>query len=183
MEFVHPIKDIEAINEIKQHLLRHSKRDYLFFVLGINTGLRLSDLLTLKVSDVWDGQHVTSYLYPNDSDTPFFLNQNAKNAILEYVHTKNYQPEHYLFQSNKGIAPITRQQAYRIIKKAAEVIGVQENIGAHTLRKTFGYHAYKKGVAISLLQKMFHHSSTNETLHYLDIHDNNDSIIQIDVNL
>ncbi|SER33794.1 Phage integrase family protein [Gracilibacillus ureilyticus] len=183
MEFVHPIKEIDQINQIKQLLFHHSKRDYVFFTVGINTGLRLNDLLHLKVSHVWDGQQMKDFIFLRDTDPPYYLNHNIKNATKSYLECNNLQMDHYLFKSQKSELPITRQQAYRIINHAAKEIGITENVGTHTLRKTFGYHAYKKGVAISLLQKILHHSSTLETLEYLGIEKEEDTLIQIDVNL
>nr|MBA5588272.1 YitT family protein [Anaerobacillus isosaccharinicus]QOY38590.1 YitT family protein [Anaerobacillus isosaccharinicus] len=69
-----------------------------------------------------------------------------------------------MFKSKKGDFPITRQQAYRIINKVAKEVGIDSKIGTHTLRKTFGYHAYRGGIAVSLLQQIFHHSSKGETM-------------------
>ncbi|WP_277679822.1 tyrosine-type recombinase/integrase [Gracilibacillus dipsosauri] len=184
MEFVHPIKDIHQINRMKKLLIQQSKRDYAFFVVGINTGLRLNDLLHLKVKHVWNGQTFYDFLHVDNSDPPYFLNDNAKKALKDYIFSNHdMEPDHYLFKSQKGNLPITRQQAYRIINKKAQEIGLTGKVGTHTLRKTFGYHAYKKGVAISLLQKIFHHSTASETLHYLDIQNDNDTVIMIDVNL
>ena len=62
MEYVVPIKDIESINRIKSILWKKSKRDYLLFVFGINTGIRISDLLNLQVKDVWDGEKAVDFL-------------------------------------------------------------------------------------------------------------------------
>lgn len=89
----------------------------------------------------------------------------------------------YLFKSRKYDKPITRQQAYRIINSAAKEVGIQERIGTHTIRKTFGYHAYQKGIAISLIQSVYGHSSTTETLRYIGIDKQDRQPIKIDVNL
>ena len=67
MEFVDPIKDIESINSIKEILKKKSQRDVLLFVFGINTGIRVSDLLSLKVEDIWDGEGVKEFLYLKDA--------------------------------------------------------------------------------------------------------------------
>ena len=78
-------------------------------------------------------------------------------------------PEDYVFRSRKGGGPISRQQAYRIINAAARSVGIKDKIGTHTLRKTFGYHAYKAGVDITLLQSIFNHSAPSTTLRYIGI--------------
>ncbi|MEH7573398.1 hypothetical protein V7176_17655, partial [Cytobacillus firmus] len=66
MEYVDPIKDIKSINKIKEILKRQSQRDLLLFVLGINTGIRVSDLLSLRISDVADGKEIKEFIYIND---------------------------------------------------------------------------------------------------------------------
>ena len=62
-----------------------------------------------------------------------------------------------------------RQQAYKIINDAAKSIGIKDKIGTHTLRKTFGYHAYNNGYDITLIQKLFNHSTPAITLRYIGI--------------
>jgi integrase len=183
MEYVHPIRDTNHINRIKQFLHHHSYRDYLFFVIGINTGLRLNDLLQLKVSDIWNGKDIVEFIHVSENDPNFYLNNNVKQALQFYLNETNPHKEEYLFKSKKSNLPITRQQAYRIINQATNAIGLKDKYGAHTLRKTFGYHAYRKGVAISLLQKIFHHRTKAETLDYIGINKNEQVPLKIDVNL
>lgn len=65
--------------------------------------------------------------------------------------------------------PISRHQAYRIIKKAAENVGLTEHISCHSLRKTFGYHAWKQGTQPALLMSIYNHSSYEITKRYLGI--------------
>jgi len=74
-----------------------------------------------------------------------------------------------LFPSRKGGTPITRQQAYRILNEAARAVGITDQIGTHTLRKTFGYHAYKQGADITRLQYLLNHSAPSVTLRYIGI--------------
>ena len=73
----------------------------------------------------------------------FPLGETSKKALKEYVLT--LKPGEALFASRKGCGPITRQQAYRILNNAAGSIGIKEQIGTHSLRKTFGYHAFQAG--------------------------------------
>ena len=78
--------------------------------------------------------------------------------------------DEYLFQSRNGEnKPIQRLQAYRILNKAARNVGIDEEIGTHTMRKTFGYHFYQKTKDIALLQNLFNHSSPSVTLRYIGI--------------
>lgn len=187
MQFVNPIRDMETIQAMKEELRRHSIRDLLLFVLGINTGISLLDLLNLTVQDVWDGQNAKQFLYIKDEKTKeekaHYLNSQIGKILNEYLSNSDWKAEDYLFKSQKDCRPITRQQAYRIINHSARVVGISEKIGTHTLRKTFGYHAYYKGVAISILKSILHHHSTAETLKYLGVDRNEKMPIKVDVNL
>lgn len=184
LEFVEAIRDRKMINAIKKYLKNHSERDYLLFVFGINTGLKITELLNVKLSDVMTNEGVPKDFYQlPDSEKEIYLNTKVKVALLQYVKLNQLSPDDYLFQSSKTKKPITRQQAYRIIQQAAKAVGIQGKIGTNSLRKTFGFHAYKRGVAISLLQKYFNHSTPSETLRYLGISKDEKIRTEIDVNL
>lgn len=187
MEFVDPIKDIEKINAIKENLKKQSSRDLLLFVFGINTGIRVHDLLSLKVSDIWNGTEIKEFLYLYDDKKNeykvHYINSQVKAALQNYLATFDFTEEDYLFKSKKNNLPISRQQAYRIINQAAKDVGIQGKIGMHTLRKTFGYHAYRKGIAISILMSIYHHQTHAETLRYIGIDKDEEKLIKVDVNL
>lgn len=187
MEYVEPIRDVESINAIKEVLQKQSQRDLLLFVLGINTGIRISDLLSLKIEDIWDGMGIKEFLFlketTSDETKAYYLNNNVKLAVENYLKTYDFRESDFLFKSKKNNQPITRQQAYRIINTAAKEVGIEGKIGTHTLRKTFGYHAYRKGIAISILMGIYHHHSPSETLRYIGISNNEKPLIKLDVNL
>ncbi|MDM5229008.1 tyrosine-type recombinase/integrase [Cytobacillus sp. NJ13] len=194
MEYVDPIKDIKSINKIKEILKRQSQRDLLLFVLGINTGIRVSDLLSLRISDVWDGKEIKEFIYiddinnndpecKNNDPKAYFLNNSVKKELKKYFSQHDFTDCDFLFKSKKNNQPITRQQAYRIINNAAKEAGIQGKIGTHTIRKTFGYHAYRKGIAISIIMSIYNHHSSAETLRYLGIEKGQKQLIKVDVNL
>ncbi|OIJ15726.1 site-specific integrase [Anaerobacillus arseniciselenatis] len=185
MEFVEAIKDRQKIREIKEILFKRSKRDYLLFTLGINTGLKISEILNIKKGELVEDDIIREFLViEGTEETKIFLNEQVKEAIDIYIPTvPSLSSDNYLFKSKKGDLPITRQQAYRIINSVAREVGIDSKIGTHTLRKTFGYHAYRGGVAISLLQKIFHHSSRGETMKYIGISKDEETYPKIDVNL
>lgn len=187
MKTVDPIREIEKINAMRQLLKNSSQRDLLLFVIGINTGIKISDLLFLKVNDVWDGKRVKEYLSikedPNHEYKTFYLNNRVKEVLKNYLASSQLNLGDYLFKSKRDEKPISRQQAYRIINQAAKEVGIPGNIGMHTLRKTFGYHAYKKGVAISILMSIFNHHSPSETFRYLGISKDDKHFVKVDVNL
>jgi integrase len=166
MELVQPIRDKEKIAEIKDILKRQSLRDWFMFVAGINTGLRISDLLKLKVSDVKDKTHITIKEAKTGKEKRFKINS-AFTETIEY-YTKGMSADALLFPSRKGDKAITRVQAYRILNKVAGIVGLEE-IGTHTLRKSFGYHFYQKTKDVALLQEIFNHSAPSVTLRYIGI--------------
>ena len=173
MEFVQPIRDLKKIETIKKLLKQQNLRDYCLFVIGINSGLRISDLLKLTVSDVIDGNKLKDRIRLREKKTNKFkdfpLSEKSKSALKEYLKTREYNENEPLFISRKNKGFLLRQQAYKIINNVAKEVGIKEKIGTHTLRKTFGYHAYNNGYDITLIQKLFNHSSPSVTLRYIGI--------------
>jgi integrase len=168
MEFVQPIRDPKAIQEMKERL---APRDAFMFTLGINVGVRISDLLQLKVKDIRGKNHLIMTESKTGKQKRFLINNQLKQVI--YSYTEGMDGDAWLFPSRKGDKPISRVQAYRVLNKTAKSIGLEE-IGTHTLRKTFGYHFYKNTKDIAMLQEIFNHSAPSITLRYIGI--NQDSM-------
>lgn len=171
MKFVQPIRDLSKIEEMKSELKKNGTRDYLLFSLGINTGLRVSDIIKLQVKDVVTEDktvktHIDIIEKKTNKHKRFKINASVGEELKQYV--KYMQPEEFIFKSRKGNNHITRVQAYRILNEAASRIGLEE-IGTHTLRKTFGYHFYQQNKDVVLLQQLFNHSSPSITLNYIGI--------------
>ncbi len=173
MEIVQPIRDLKQIETIKKLLKQQNMRDYCLFVLGINSGLRISDLLKLKISDVCERSKVKDRIRLRESKTNKFkdfpISESAKSALREYLKTRPINENEPLFISRKNKGFLLRQQAYRILNDVAKSVGITDQIGTHTLRKTFGYHAYQNGYDIAIIQKLFNHSSPSITLRYIGI--------------
>jgi integrase len=167
MEIVQPIRERKVIEQFKNAL--GSPRDKLLFVLGINSGLRISDILPLHVADLRGKTSLTLREEKTGKTKTFRFNSAITSAISELI-PQDASDSDYVFQSRKGAnRPLTRVQAYRILNAVAVRIGVTDQIGCHTLRKTFGYHAYKAGVELALLQSIFNHSAQSVTLRYIGI--------------
>lgn len=173
-----PIKSIEDINRIKQFFLDNNrKRDYTLFTLGINTALRISDLLKLKWGQVYDFNQQKFYTHirieeqKTKKKTIILLNENAYIALkILKASMVSARPEEFIFKSKIGInRPIHRSRAYSIIKEAAIAQQVEGIISCHSMRKTFGYHAWKKGVPPALIMDIYNHSSLEITKRYLSI--------------
>lgn len=168
MNEVQAIKDRHHISAIKSVLVG---RDLLLFTVGINVGLRISDLLALKVGDIRGQSSVTITEGKTGKKRTFTLNDSVKDAVATLIPADASNVD-YVFPSRKGNAPIGRVQAYRILNAAivrAGLVDVYTSFGAHSLRKTFGYFAYESGVDISLLMRVLNHSSQRETLRYIGI--------------
>lgn len=190
MNTVEPIRDKKKIKAMKAVLKSKSIRNYLLFTMGINTGLRISDLLKLKIEDVMDERgKVKTTIYLRESKTGkekvFAINNTLKEVIKEYLCSlKIYELSWYLFKSKKGKnSPITRIQAYDILNNAAKLIGIKDKIGTHSLRKTFGYHARMRGTPIETLQKIFNHTSPGITMRYIGITQAELECVYLDLNL
>lgn len=173
-----PIKDKERLEMMKNYYktVKENPRNYLLVITSMNTALRISDVLTLKWKDVYSvsqcryKSHITLKEQKTGKNNTLLLNQAVIDALKLYSAGKALPEEHYLFQSQKGDnMPITRQQAFRIVRKAALFAGLEEHISCHSLRKTFGYYAWKQGASPALLMKIYNHSSFQVTQRYLGI--------------
>jgi len=200
MKYVEPIRDLKTIKNMRAVLRNQSVRNELLFILGINVGLRVSDIVKLKVGDIVKmGKVPKEYVVITEKKTKktkkFYIGKTVEKVILDYL--KEYidvTDESYVFFSRKGDnMPITRQQAYRILNGAAEQLGIVERdeknhivvgeIGTHTLRKTFGYHAYMGGTSLRLLMALFNHSSESQTLRYIGITEEQKKEVYLNSNL
>ncbi|MEI4616946.1 site-specific integrase [Bacillus cereus] len=164
-----PIRSLEKINEMKDWLLRHSTyRNYFLFYFGINTGLRISDILRLRVKDVRGKEMMKLKMEKTEHTVEVFLNPVLQREIEKY--TKETADSDWLFPSRVGDKPITRQMADSILRKAAVACGIdKDHWGTHSMRKTFGYHYYKQEKDVYALMKLFGHQTQSETLRYIGI--------------
>lgn len=170
MTTVEPIRKIKDIKKIEKLLETQNKRDLLLFTLGINCGLRISDILRLNVNDVKS----KTYIFIKEQKTGKFkrIPINSKLKIIIKTYIKGKKENMPLFTNSRNNR-LDRFSAYRIIKNACKSAGIKEKVGTHTLRKTFGYHHYKKFKDIAMLQKIFNHSSASVTLRYIGIEQDN----------
>jgi integrase len=171
---VDSIRDLGKIAEMKAILNGKGGRDRLLFIMGINTALRIGDLLSLSVGDVLDSEgQIAGTVELKEKKTGkirrFPVNESLRSALSDYLaERRGCNRSEPLFPSRKGGA-LGRSQAWRIMSAAGESVGL-ENIGTHSLRKTFGYHVYKMtGEDIGLVQKLLNHSAIRITLRYIGI--------------
>lgn len=170
MNQVDPIRNINEIKAMYEALKSKSKRDYLLFKFAIHTGVKLSSLLNLNVQDVRIEDKGVKY-YWVETHAPRIqirLPETLRNELMAYITEQQLENGELLFQSNRTLKGLSRQQAYRIIHTAAEDLGML-HIGLTTLRKTFAYHAYQSGISISIIQKYLGHQTTFETMKFIGI--------------
>ena len=153
-----------ARTKVKRH---QYDRNYMFFLLGINTALRFSDLRTLTVEKVKD-----NYIYLREKKTrkeiKITLHSDIYKEVMEYIKRNNLYKTDYLFQSGKGYnQPLTRIMGYNIMQELKKECKIPYNIGTHTLRKTYGYWFYKQTGDIVALQTILNHSNPSITLIYI----------------
>lgn len=182
MELVEPIRSKKQIDAMKRYLKSGNIRDYLLFVLGINSGLRISDLLALQIEDVQKKERISLREKKTGKAKDFPLSDTCQKAIKEYLQITGLTTG-FLFVSRKGQGAISRVQAYRILNEAARAVGIKDAIGTHTLRKTFGYWAYQSGVDITRIQKLLNHSAPSVTLAYIGITKEELDDVYINLNL
>jgi len=178
MNPVEPIRDLKKVRTIRK-LLRAEEdpRNYLLFVAGINLALRIGDLLSLRVGDVLNGQgRVREKIHLKEQKTgrsaTLRINKPMREALRYYfsVHKDRVLDlKGYLFLSRTG-RKLERVRAYQLINEWCRLVGLDEDsYGTHTLRKTWGYHARKKGTDLSLIQEKLGHKVPNVTRKYLGI--------------
>ncbi|EPC8421475.1 MULTISPECIES: site-specific integrase [Bacillus cereus group] len=163
MNFVQPIRDPEQIQQLKDYFKEKSLRNYILFIMGINTGLRISDILKLKVV----GSHISMREKKTGKQKRIQITAALKRELKWFIEEREEQE--YLLQSRQGKnRPIGRSMAYKILSGAAAEFGLDE-IGTHTLRKTYGYHMYMQTKNIALLMEIFNHSLEKVTLRYIGV--------------
>ena len=149
-------------------------RNYALIIMGTCTALRISDLLRLKWSDVYDEEkqtfctHITITEQKTGKSKMIALNQQIRGILAQcYLRRRG----DYIFANNrKEPKAISRVQAWRIIHTAVVTLGILGKISCHSLRKTFGYHAVKSGkVSLAVIVDIYNHSSYEITKRYLGI--------------
>lgn len=185
---VEPIKREEDVLAIAQWFVDNQKwRDHMLFVVGVNAGLRVSDLLRLRFCHFIDEDYQwREYVELEEKKTAkrrvVGVNEAMRQAITMYLQQtkREISLNDYLFISESNNSktndkPLARYSVDRIIKNVVRELHLDYKVGTHTLRKTFGYHQLAKSDndprKLFLLQKMFKHNSMRETMCYIGLTD------------
>lgn len=185
-----PIKDLNDIRRVSEYLIANGRyRDNMLFILGINFGLRVSDLIRLRFCMLIDDDLTFRTSFPIlekktrntrkvKKNRYITINDAVIDAVALYLENNERRLDDYLFmsESNHGSntnKPMSRMSVDRILKGIAKDLGLREKVSTHTLRKTFGYHQMVMSGndprKLLLLQKMFGHSTAAQTLDYIGI--------------
>lgn len=167
MNTVEPIRDKRDIAAMKKYLREKDEKYYIMFITGINLGLRINEILKMTVGDVKNRTHKRFRQSKTGKEITVAYNSELIKAYKEYC--MNRPPDEALIPSNRNeYKPITRDTAYKVLREAAEHIGI-DNIGTHSLRKTCGYHFYQQTKDVVTLQIWFNHRHQTDTLRYIGI--------------
>ena len=178
MSTTQPIKNKKELQALKHYyrMQKPNPRNYLLIIMGLNSALRISDILHLTYGNFYDYQkkkwksHLTVKEQKTGKTNCIYINREIHDTLLHHSSYKDHLSADYLFASQMHPnQPLSRYQAYRIIKEAASYAGLPEYVSCHSLRKTFGYHAWKQGVSPVMLMSIYNHSSYQITKHYLCI--------------
>lgn len=186
-----PIKGMDDILKISQHLILNKRyRDNMLFIVGINFGLRVSDLRMLRFSNLINNnltfknsfavfEQKTRKTRKRKKNRYITINHAVIEAVTLYLeNTQGVSLSDYMFRSlsNRGIKenkPLSIKSIDRILKGVAKDLNLNIKISTHTLRKTFCYHqmvmSHNDSRKLLLLQKMLGHSSPAQTLDYIGI--------------
>lgn len=184
MKFVEPIRDIKKVAQIKNMLRGENKiRDLLLFELWINSALRISDLLKIKVSDLFEENKETKGFFhvveeKTNKSNKITITPKVQETLKQYRELYPYvieKPDFYIFfhtkRSPKWEKHIDRKQAWKMISQWCKDVWLKWNYWGHTLRKTWGYQARLNAIPLEIIQHKLNHSSLAVTQRYLGITD------------
>ena len=193
MSTTQPIRSKQLLQDFKNYYVTEQPnfRNHTIIMIGLNTALRINDILHLTWGDVYSAEHNHFYTHlllterKTGKETRILINKELQKTLLSYRKTQSYvSSQEYLFPSpRKQNCPLSRYQAYRIVRNAAEAVGIDDVIRCHSLRKTFGYHAWKMGTPPALLMEIYNHSSFQITKHYLGIEQDDKDAVFRDIQL
>ena len=189
MAATQPIRNKHQVRELAWYYLRRGQiRNHVLIVMGVHTALRISDLLRLRWDDVYDFENhrVRDSFTLTEKKTGktkiVALNKDAIRA-LTMLATQSAVIGGFILENNRTGKAISRIQAYRLIRAAAEVLQFQNRVSCHSLRKTFGYHAWKSGVSPVVIMEIYNHSSFAVTRRYLGVAQDDKDTVYLNLSL
>jgi len=189
MATTQPIRTIKETKALAQYFLdKNEPRNYVLVVIAMQTGLRISDILKITWEQVYDYEtnkiRKTLTLTEQKTNKTKIIALGKKVAkALKHLAKTAMKSNQYLIENPRTKKPISRIQAYRIIRKAAEALTLRDRVSCHSLRKTFGYHALRSGASHAVIMDIFNHSSFEVTKRYLGISQDDKDIVYLNLEL
>lgn len=187
-----PIRSLDELTAFRSYYLNKevNLRNYMLICMGLNTALRISDMLQLKWGNVYDfdrkdyAKHIVVCEGKTGKETRIAINNNLIDAFEMYMGSlKSVSGNDYIFTGKTKGTHLSRSQAFRIITHVAEALNMENGISCHSLRKTFGYYAWKYGTPPAMLMEIYNHSSYEITKRYLGIKQDDRDNVFLKVNL
>ena len=187
-----PIRSLDELTAFRSYYLNKevNLRNYMLICMGLNTALRISDMLQLKWGNVYDfdRKHYVKHIVVQEGktgkETRIAINNNLIEAFEMYMGSlKSVSGNDYIFTGKTKGTHLSRSQAFRIITHVAEALNMENGISCHSLRKTFGYYAWKYGTPPAMLMEIYNHSSYEITKRYLGIKQDDRDNVFLKVNL
>ena len=187
-----PIRSLDELTAFRSYYLNKevNLRNYMLICMGLNTALRISDMLQLKWGNVYDfdrkhyAKHIVVCEGKTGKETRIAINNNLIDAFEMYMGSlKSVSGNDYIFTGKTKGTHLSRSQAFRIITHVAEALNMENRISCHSLRKTFGYYAWKYGTPPAMLMEIYNHSSYEITKRYLGIKQDDRDNVFLKVNL
>ena len=188
MSTTQPIRNMDKLRQFKEYFryVKPNARNYMLIIIGLYTALRISDILHLTYGDIFDFNekkwktHIRIKEQKTGKTNQIYINTEIRKTLEQYSDYSVSKPTDWLFNSQMHTnQPLSRYQAYRIIKEAAACAGLDSGISCHSIIKTFGYHAWKQGTPPVLLMNIYNHSTFQITKRYLGIdQDDKDAVFE-----
>ena len=194
MKTTEPIRNKKHVAKLLMYYSKKGQpRNHLLICLCLHTALRISDVLKLTISDVYDfkkrriKEHITITEKKTRKSKTIALHKTVIKALSTYLastntNLANLEPNTPLIINPRTQKPITRIQAYRLIRTAAESVDLPHTVSCHSLRKTFGYHAWRNGTSPAVLMDIYNHNSMATTKRYLSVAQDDKNFVYIGIN-
>jgi len=189
MATTQPIRNKNQVRQLATYYLNRGEiRNHVLIILGVNTALRISDLLRLTWDNVYNFEKgrvrssITLVEMKTQKEKTIALNHSAISALTLLASGCAGQGR-FLIENPRTGRAISRIQAYRLIRAAAEALEFQERVSCHSLRKTLGYHAWKKGVSLAIIMEIYNHSSLAVTRRYLGVTQDDKDAVYLEIDL
>ena len=189
MATTQPIRNKQQIKELMDYYLdKGQTRNYVLVTTSMHTALRIGDLLRLTWDDVYDFDRekvrdcVNIIEGKTKKSKTIALNKAIVRALSLYAATAATKGKPIIANERTGKA-ISRVQAYRLVRAASEALQFEERASCHSLRKTFGYHAWKSGVSPVVIMDIYQHTSLSVTQRYLGVTQDDKNEVYLGLNL